>query len=962
MKDESFTRSFVPARCLTQGLLYAKSSAGIESIMKKKSGIFLILFCLLLFLVPSGVQQGSAVGDGTVIRVGLYPLGRYHYYDENGTPAGYEVEYLSRIAEETGWSYEYVFLESWSLGEELLMNGELDLLSPAEMTRERVNDFLFTDSALGGSYMIICTTDSGMRYEDITAISKMRIATEKGTSLVERYRIWAEMQGIPYNLIEYDSYELASAALKRGDVDALLRSSFEYTDGLNVVARISYSEYYFMMNAQNVDLKNELDEAVTALQIANPLFRIELTDEYFQDINKDPITVAEQTMIEELDPICIAVPVDRRPMAYLDSTGKVTGIAIEILEKIAENTGLRFQYIPYANGAATANALLSGECSLKIPAGLPATLAYGLEGLVQSEVLMDFALSVVSVNGADPTGKDSWTVAVTEDSVGMGDVIEKTYGNCEVYRYSDWNAACDALLKGEVDAVAVNNAAASYQLQKPRYEKICLVSSVSISTPICVGGFDESREIIKIINKSMKQLDSGMIQNIITKYTSIHDYEYRTADYLYKYKGIIITLAAVLILILILLLIYRNNRKKYEAALLKNNRDLEEATCAKERFFSHLSHDIRTPMNGILGTVEITRGCGRCSEYETALEDIKSAGDFMMMLLNDVLDISKINNNNYELCPEFYPFPEFEKTIHSVMEPRAKEKNITFLISCSFTENMQAKLDRIRIQQIFINLLGNAVKFTPNGGKVELLINHQVIRDGIWNLELTVRDNGCGMSEEFVRTRLFKEFEQERNDNNRESGTGLGMFIVKKLIDKMGGSIDCSSVPGEGTVLHVLLSEVEVQPYSGKTDSNTELPAYTGLVGKRILLCEDQPLNTKVAKKLLEREGMIVETAENGQIGTEMVAAAEPYRYDAILMDLRMPVMDGFRASEVIRGMNREDAKTIPIIAMSANTSEEDVSASFQAGMNAHLSKPIEPDKLYHTLNYVTQQKQPQQK
>lgn len=900
------------------------------------------LSLLLFFSFP-------LAGESATIRVGLYPLDAYQYFDDQGQACGYAVDYLDRISLETGWDYEYVPLDSWLQGEKMLQEGEIDLLSPAETRQERVDSFLFSDGALGGSFMTISTKDENIPYEDYEAISKMRISVEKGTSLPARYRIWAKEHGIsPDNLVEYDNYDASIQAVQKGKVDAILCSAFSGNEGLHTVCKMNYSEFYFLMNHDAHDLKDKLDQAMTDIMIKDPDFRLRLMKKHFPDIQADPITKEEQDKIKSSPAIRIAVPIDRRPMTYRDKKGQVQGIAIELLDDIAKRSGLSFTYVPFENGRETAEAIQAGDCQVKIPAGMPANRAYGLKEMVTSTPLMDFSLSVVSVGGRIPLAKEHCSVGVTADSIGMGKAICQAYPHFVIQEYKDWDSACSALLKGEVDSVAVNSTSASYLLQKPKYASLRLVSSISIPTPVSLGAPEEYGWVISVIDKCIKTMDKGMVQNTITKYTSMRDYEYTTSDYLYRYRHVLTLLSVVFMLIFSAIVLYRHRRMAYEKELLKSNRELQTATEAKKRFYSQLSHDIRTPMNGILGVVETTKGCGETAKYEEALDDIQTTSVFLMSLINDVLDLSKISNNKFTLDLEPYSFQEFKQSVSAIMEEKATKKGVTFSITSSNFESGWAMMDKTRIQQIFVNLLGNAIKFTPKGGHVSLSIAFEETETGKGIITSILTDNGCGMSKEFVEHKLYEEFEQERNDNNRESGTGLGMSIVKHLIDAMKGTITCDSELGKGTTFTVRLpitktEEPEKQPEIIHSPT-------IALEGRRILLCEDHPLNTKIAIRILEKGGMTTDHAENGQIGVDKFVKNQSGTYDAILMDIRMPVMDGLAATKAIRQSGKSDAATIPIIAMSANAFEEDVQTSLKAGMNAHLSKPIDAETLYRVL------------
>lgn len=374
---------------------------------------------------------------------------------------------------------------------------------------------------------------------------------------------------------------------------------------------------------------------------------------------------------------------------------------------------------------------------------------------------------------------------------------------------------------------------------------------------------------------------------------------------------------------------------------------------ARTEFFSRMSHDMRTPMNAIISfsskeMLEATDEAQR-DEY---LEKIHSSGEYLLGLINEVLDMTKIESDKVDLHYETIKADTICETVIPMVEKLAMKKHLTFAYKLGLPDNLYLKVDTQHLNQIMINLLSNAVKFTPEGGTIQLEISQPEngeISDKVY-CTIIVEDTGIGMSKAFME-KMYTPFEQEHEG---QGGTGLGLSITKKLLELMGGTIQCTSELGRGTqyVLNIAFDKMK-KPGESVTEKTAEPQTESEecLAGKHILLCEDHPLNTQIAIRLLERKGMIVDNASNGKMGVERFIQSELYQYDAVLMDIRMPEMTGLEAAEVIRHLDRADAKEVPIIAMTANAFEEDIRKSHEAGMNEHLSKPIEPDKLYHALN-----------
>lgn len=359
-------------------------------------------------------------------------------------------------------------------------------------------------------------------------------------------------------------------------------------------------------------------------------------------------------------------------------------------------------------------------------------------------------------------------------------------------------------------------------------------------------------------------------------------------------------------------------------------------------------------MNGIIVSTELVKDSTDVAQLHEAITDIRESGQFMMTLLNDVLQISKMQDGDSSLHPEPYSYQEFENTIKSIIIPKAIQKGVSLELHCEPEPYFLAVLDKVRIKQIIINLLGNSIKFTPPGNKVKLIVSTSVESTGC-RLTFKIIDEGIGMSKEFIENKLYRQFEQEKPDNQ---GSGLGLYIVKKLVEKMNGTITCESTPGKGTTFTVVIFTECIDSIPDNEVSQMADKKKSSLVGKRVLLVDDHPLNVKVASRILEKEGILIDSAENGLLGSEKFISSEESFYDAILMDIRMPVMDGLQSTAQIRKSSHPQALKIPIIAMSANAMKKDVELSLASGMNAHIPKPVDPEELINVLEILIVEKE----
>lgn len=407
----------------------------------------------------------------------------------------------------------------------------------------------------------------------------------------------------------------------------------------------------------------------------------------------------------------------------------------------------------------------------------------------------------------------------------------------------------------------------------------------------------------------------------------------------------------------------RENERQLRAAkvLERRNQELllaaqkaEAANAAKTDFYSRMSHDMRTPMNGILGLVNLSKDETDSAVLQQNIAKIGDAGEYLLRLINDTLDMNKIESKKLTLNIAPVQVQSFWDGLLEMVRPNAQQKNIAFHFEV-LDYNMAATVlaDELRVKQIFMNLISNAVKFTPTGGQITLRLASRCPQDTMVHSRFTLQDTGVGMSEEFIQNHMYQPFSQEQNSLTAQyAGTGLGLAIVKNLVELMHGKIRVESHPGIGTTFTVDL-DFEIVSDGGAAAKSAAVdapPHWEDLRGKTILLCEDHPLNIEIAERLLEKVGIQTELAQNGVEAVQVFKQSEIGHFDAILMDIRMPIMDGMSATRKIRALDRADAKTIPIIAMTANAYAEDQKKALAAGMNAHLSKPFQPLALYDLL------------
>ena len=395
------------------------------------------------------------------------------------------------------------------------------------------------------------------------------------------------------------------------------------------------------------------------------------------------------------------------------------------------------------------------------------------------------------------------------------------------------------------------------------------------------------------------------------------------------------------------------SRNRMEEKLIWAMEHAKESSKAKGEFLSRMSHEIRTPLGAVIGMTNIARTTKDPKKKEHCLEKIEEASVHLLGVINDILDMSKIEAQKFELAPTDFDFEAMLARVVNVVTFRANEKNQTLVVNMDEDLRHRVVADEQRLAQVIVNLLSNAVKFTPEKGTITLTAEKQGESDGICDIKVSVADTGIGMTEE-QRSRLFKSFEQaDRNTARNYGGTGLGLAISKSIVEMMGGRIWAESEPGKGSTFTFT---IRMRRGSGDTPEpagpDVQPTSEGGYTGRHILLAEDIEVNREIVLAMLEDTGVGIDCAENGRVACEMFAS-NPGRYDLILMDIHMPEMDGYEATRRIRGMDTEEARKVPIVAMTANVFREDIERCLAAGMNEHISKPIDPGELYVKLQSI---------
>lgn len=686
-----------------------------------------------------------------------------------------------------------------------------------------------------------------------------------------------------------------------------------------------------------------LADDLLQLDLYNPQFRSFTSNRYFSHLRYAPFSVEESEYIATAKPITLYFNADSRPFSFKDEQGVMSGIIVDVMNEIGRRTGLKFRFRNKADAGRVA--FLDGKYTYYIRD--PSFFKYDQKA-TESLVGYDYCLYGRLGYPFNPSRKD-YSVALVKKQEEVRTYIQTLFPEGTILLCDDTKGCIDAVLKGKVDCAFVCTFMANDYLVS---SSVHTVSVLSTSRKVFDFGLSISDDemLIRIIDKGLKMISDDDLEHIVLKYALSATPELDLLFFIQNYPlQSLLMVSVILILIVLVLFIVLRSRQRQQ--LERKNRELKEANAAKSQFLSRMSHDIRTPMNAIIGMTQLAKEEAKDPKaMQYYLDQIGTSGDFLLSLINDILDVSRIEQGVLHLNPEPYRFGTFLKEMNAVLQPLFDAKQITFEVKSEGIEEDDVFIfDHLRINQIVLNLLSNAAKFTQEKGSVSLTVS---LRKGINDANLIllrVNDNGQGMSKAF-QSHLFQPFMQE--DEFSGTGSGIGLSIVLALVKLMDGTISCKSEEGKGTEFLVSIPGIRGKCASApatSSQSENENP----MVGKHVLICEDHPVNAVITERLLEKKGILWDCASDGEEGVVLFSASDEGYYDAILMDIRMPRMNGLECARAIRSLDRADAHSIPIIAMTANAYDSDVKASLDAGMNEHLAKPIKADLLYKVLSRV---------
>ena len=904
-------------------------------------------------LILMSIQSIAAAAEPPVLRVGWYLIDGLQNQDfVTGEYSGYDYDYLRSIAQFNGWQYEFI-TESLPDCLEDLAAGRLDIVGGLAKIPEREARYAYTRNSAGRAAPRLVTKQEDDRYSfaDFTAFQGMRIGVLQSGNLLRSLAAYAAEHQFTYQLSVYDTQTALEKALSVGAVDALFISGTRNIQGLRVLAQLPSQDFYFITRSDELWVRDGLDQAIAMLSFFDRNYENALYQKYFSASYTPAVSfsVAEReyldASIRNHEEIVVAYDPGWRPIEYRDPvTGELAGVMRDVFDLIHQRTGLNFRFV-------AANSFSDTFMQYKDTAAIFSTLGYDFcwgdeHEAALTQPIFDMQLFMVYTNDSVEYDK----IALPRNTMLGHLVAERVRKEGKLsetsFVYYDTMAECiDAVRSRKVGRTFVNEYELNYYMEKLRLEHLNVQSVTGFTEKASIGVSKKADpRLLSILCRTLESISSAELNTMILSNTQ-NRLEPSLIDRIYAYplQAALLGGACMVFPLLSAFFYYTAKRNRRQTAALR------AASNAKSAFLSRISHDIRTPMNAILGMTELARRANTSLKVADYLVKINTSSQFLLDLINDILDISAIENGEFQLHPEPYRVRDFQLLLQSSIGPLAAQKQLQLLWFVD--DGLQCLwVDKLRLNQIFLNLLANAVKFTSPGGTIRFTLRkREVSMDKIY-LQAIVEDTGKGIRPEFLPD-IFQPFTQENEQHiDAGDGTGLGLAIVKRLVDALQGKVSVQSELGKGTKFVV---ELKLSPCSQVETDVEAVEKEVSLVGKRVLIVEDNEINQEVVCALLGQAGIECEVANNGQEAVEKFSAVGEGWFVAIFMDIRMPVMDGLEATRQIRKLPRNDAVSVPIVALTADAYLDEQERIMGCGMTGYLAKPVQPDQLLKTLKQL---------
>ena len=939
------------------------TSETMQTLMRKSVCALLSLLLLLSVVLP--VKAAAETAPVKVVRVGSFE-DTFNYVNEKGARKGYGYELLQTLSGYTGWQFEYVTCD-WSNCFEKLKNGEIDIMGGISYTEDRAEEMLFSDEPMGEEkyYLYADLSRADISASDYKTLNGKKIGVLMGTEPEVMLTEWEEKYGLKTEHVNISNNEDVKQKLANHEIDCFvsLEESFWAERGISTITRVGESGIYYAINKNRPDLKEELDDAMRALDEAVPFYTADLYKRYFSMDYTPILTGEEKAWLKEHGAIKMGFLTSDSGVSTFDpATGEFTGVITDYIQFAADclgNQELEFQLVGYDSKEAELDALKSGEIDMIFHFDQSPNLAEEYHFACTNTTWTSNLMAVTNKQHFNENNVNR--IAVPQNKLSLKKYLAFYYPQWEIVDCDTQEDAAKLVKDGQADCFV------TWISSENKYSKKYSFYSVPLVNPVrsCFAVNSGNRSLLSILNKTIKAMPVNMLAGALAMYKSSAR-KVTLSDFIKDnfFMALLVSSIAVAAILLTILKLLRKARKAEAAARKAANdtqklnaklqvavENAESANHAKSTFLFNMSHDIRTPMNAIIGYADLaSRHLDDPAKLEKYMENIQVCGQNLLMLLNNVLDLARIENDKTEME---YSVSDIEKDFRNcvaMFRNQADSKGQTLMVTTQL-QYPYIYADIPHLTEICTNLVSNAVKYTGAGGTIRCNVTQKPgEKEGWCDTVVTVADNGIGMSQEFQK-HIFEPFERERTSTvSKVEGSGIGMGIVKKLVGLMGGTVEVESRIGVGSTFTVTIpcriaSEDETQAKRETNPSDQKC-----LCGTRILLTEDNDLNAEIAVELLQEEGCTVDRAKDGVECVDMLEKAANGTYQLILMDIQMPVMNGYDAARKIRGLDDPQKAGIPIIAMTANAFTEDRQVALDAGMNDHIAKPINMNVLVPTL------------
>ena len=937
-------------------------SETMQTLTRKSACVMLSLLLLLSAVLP--VKAAAETASAKVVRVGSFE-DTFNYVNEKGARKGYGYELLETLSGYTGWQFEYVTCD-WSDCFEKLKNGEIDIIGGISYTEDRTQEMLFSDEPMGVEkyYLYADLARADISASDFKTLNGKKIGVLMGTEPEVMLAEWEEKYGLKTEHVNISNNEDVKQKLANHEIDCFvsLEESFWAERGISTITRVGESGIYYAINKNRPDIKEELDDAMRALDEAVPFYTADLYKRYFSMDYTPILTGEEKAWLKEHGAIKMGfLTSDSGVSTYDPATGEFTGVITDYIQFAADclgNQELEFQLVGYDSKEAELDALKSGEIDMIFHCDQNPNLAEEYHFACTNTTWTSNLMAVTNKQHFNENNVNR--IAVPQNKLSLKKYLAFYYPQWEIVDCDTQEDAARLVKDGQADCFVTGISSENKYSKKYSFYSVPLVNPVRSCFAVNSG----NRSLLSILNKTIKAMPVNMLAGALAMYKSSAR-KVTLSDFIKDnfFKVMLISSIAVAVVLLTILMLLQKARKA-EAAARKAASDTQElnaklqvavekaesANRAKSTFLSNMSHDIRTPMNAIIGFTTLALSniddTDRVKDY---LGKTLASSNHLLSLINDVLDMSRIESGKIQLEEVEVNLSDVLHDLKTIVSGQIYAKQLELYMDAMDVTDEDVYCDKTRLNQILLNLLSNAIKFTPAGGTVSVRVRQLAGKvHGCGQYEFRIKDNGIGMSPEFAQ-KIFEPFERERTSTvSGIQGTGLGMAITKNIVDMMGGTIEVQTAQGKGTEFTVCV------PMRAQTEQRP-VEKITELEGLKALVVDDDFNTCDSVTKMLVKVGMRAEWTLSGK--EAVLRARQSIEmsdvYHAYIIDWRLPDMNGIEVTRQIRSLHDDT----PIIILTAyDWSDIEVEAK-AAGVTAFCSKPMFMSDLRETLMSALGQK-----